>query len=100
MDYEIDEFNALVSEIERQGGALLPDKCEGQIIEYKLDKKVDKVKTCECGNSTVTVSTYDATPYAVKKKALERGGGFIKACAVCDSIGLWPRYIKAVSDDV
>lgn len=98
MDYEYDQFAALVAEVERQGGALLPEKCEGTTIEYKMDKKIDKVRTCECGNETMLISTYEVSGFATKKKAVERGGGFVRACAVCDNVGEWARYAKALDD--
>lgn len=93
MDYSADAFNMLYTEIERQGGALLPDSCLPLDIEFTVPPytKAQKLKgkdgegTCGCGNQTRFVHTYDPGPEAAKP-------GFVTACAVCDSAGGWPRY--------
>lgn len=98
MEYNPDEFVALSAEVERQGGALLPDKCLGQLLTYVIQERENKVYTCQCRNNTMFISTYEPTIASEKKGSLDRGGGFVRACAVCDSMGKWPRYEKAVEE--
>lgn len=91
-----DELQALITEVERQSGAMLPDRCTGQVLSYQLAGKESKVTSCECRNKTMFVSVYDPTTFAKKKGAHDNGGGFIRSCALCDSMGSWPRYREAV----
>jgi hypothetical protein len=91
MNYSPEEFEALHAEIERQGGALLPDLCEQQTIVYEKPlykrNKTEKRATCGCGNLTMFVSEY---PFSKNKSH------FVTSCAVCDSMGDWPRYREVV----
>lgn len=90
--YSPDEFNALVAEVERQGGAHLPDLCIGTEIRYKVGRNPPtKVKTCHCGHDTMFVTVYES-----EGEERTRGGGFARVCAVCDDVGLWPRFFEPV----
>lgn len=100
MDYLPDEWPLLVSEIERQGGAMLPDFCLGSIAKFSSPNatRVTRVKTCHCHKDgdtvqTMFVSTYTPSDDEDESQELrERGAGFVRACAVCDSAGQWPRF--------
>lgn len=98
MEYSADEFSALCGEVERQSGALLPEECKGELITYKIGGSASKVYTCQCNNKSMFVSVYEPTKFAEKKGALDNGGGFVRACAVCDSMGSWPRYKEAIDE--
>jgi hypothetical protein len=91
MKYERTEYEALYAEVEKQGGALTPDRCTPQDIIYTVPPyaKANRVNeaTTGCGFCSIFVSEYDGE----KKKP-----GFVRACAVCDSMGAWPRFEKAV----
>jgi hypothetical protein len=96
--YSAEALEALEHELEHQGGAVLPDPCVPHDIVYKKQEGYEKNKTirnmtCGCMNETRMVSLYDPGD-------LQQGGsGFITACAVCDSMGLWPRFAKALLND-
>lgn len=94
MNYSPDEFLALVQEVERQGGAHLPDECEPVTINYKIGNRKTKVNSCHCGNESIFVTVYEPTADAEKRNAKARGGGFARTCAVCDEMGAWPRYME------
>lgn len=93
MNYSPDEFEALHREIERQGGALLPDICEAENVVFKkpqyIRNKVEKKATCACGNLSRFVSEYDSGDP-------NEPSHFIAACSVCDNMGDWPRYREVV----
>lgn len=100
MDYPPDAFTALVTEVESQGGALLPEPCQSEDVEYTVPPyhtaSIQEGITCSCeagrrGNETRLVSIYDPA-----LKVRQGGSGFVTACAVCDNMGTWPRYCKAV----
>jgi hypothetical protein len=94
--YPPDAFIALVQEVERQGGALLDDPCEKHDVVYKAppyaSPSVQEKITCGCGHQARLVTIYDKDDVA----AGVGGAGFATACAVCDNIGIWPRYCDAV----
>jgi hypothetical protein len=97
-----DEINLLVAEVERQGGAILPDRCEGQELRFPKarGKDFDLATTCGCGNETMAVVTYDPSGSSKKRKQMvERGAGFARVCLVCDLGGLWPRFSKVLEDE-
>lgn len=102
MEYGPNEWTGLVAEVERQGGALLPDECRSELIP-ELSVHHNKAETCGCDNQSKLVSIYE--PCDFKKTTgggptandqIKRGSGFVTACAVCDDMGAWPRYEKAV----
>ncbi len=98
MNYSLDQFNAIVAEIEGQGGAILPESCEGDALIYKIPGSDNTVKarTCGCTGNTLMVAPYEpSTNPKESKKLLGKGAGFIRACIVCDGVGLWPRFVKA-----
>lgn len=91
MNYSPDAFEALQEEIEGRGGALLPELCTPQdfkatVPPYKR-KGFAAEATCGCKNESMFVMPY-----------IREGGqqGFMRACAVCDSVGAWPDYIYHV----
>jgi hypothetical protein len=95
MNYSPEALDALMQEVESQGGALLPDRCEKQDITYEAPPynaaSTQRRATCGCGNETIVVSIYDAGDGKVPS-----GAGFARVCAVCDDVGAWPRYCDAV----
>lgn len=93
MFYEPQQFETLLEEIERQSGALLPEPCMPIRLNV-LGPQKPKVKprTCGCYNKSRFVSKYEP----IDKEMLERGGGFVTSCAVCDNMGEWPRYKDAL----
>lgn len=100
MDYSPDEWPLLVAEIERQGGAVLPDPCVGTVAKFASPNKtrINKTYTCHCHTpgdprQSMFVAVYDASDDEEENKALrERGAGFVRACVRCDGAGLWPRF--------
>ncbi len=100
MDYTHEEWPLLVAEIERQGGALLPEQCTGTVVKFPSPNKtrVNKSRTCNCHTEgdprqTMFVATYDVADNEKEAKKLrDRGAGFVRACARCDGAGFWPRY--------
>lgn len=93
MRYTPGELTELFDEIVRQGGALLPDPCQARDERYDPDvytegPRIRKRATQGCGRETMFVHTYD--PGDDVKRS--RGSGFVRACACCDNVGLWPRY--------
>ena len=99
MNYSPEEWDALTAEVERQGGALLPDECKGRYVSFtvKNSDRVTKAKTCGCGNESMAVTIYD--PHRnpkVAKKMRERGAGFARICLVCDSVGAWPNFAHVI----
>ena len=97
MRYSMEALTALEQEVESQGGAVLPDECRPQDIEYKKKDGYEKTKTvrnatCGCMNETRMVSVYDPG------EETQGGSGFCTSCAVCDSMGNWPRFAGAVHE--
>lgn len=95
MDYSYEQFAALAAEVEAQCGSHLPDECVPVTLEYKVpgSERVDEVNTCHCGNESIFVTVYE--PETSEARAL--GSGFVRACAVCDAMGAWPRYEGAIA---
>lgn len=95
MEYSVEAFEALQTEVESQGGALLPDTCMPQDVEFTVPPyaaaSVQLEVTCGCGYDAQMVTVYDP-----KLKKRQGGSGFVNACAVCDAMGHWPRYSEAV----
>lgn len=98
MNYSAPAFSALHREIDRQGGAMLPDLCSPQDVTYStkggyVRNETQKGVTCGCGNLSRFVLPYEAEP----NKPLSQGKpSFVTFCAVCDSGGAWPRTCEAV----
>lgn len=94
MDYSFEQFAALAAEVESQGGGHLTDECAPSVIQYAKPPgdKYDEVNSCHCGNESIFVTVYD--PGSEDQRKL--GSGFARACAVCDSMGAWPRYAAAM----
>ena len=92
MNYSPDEFEALHTEVEAQGGVLSPDICMPTDQTYTnppyvKENHTEKKVTCGCGNLSIFVNSY----VGENKKE-----GLIRACAVCDSVGAWPRFEEVV----
>ena len=103
MDYSPDAFAALWDEIEKQSGAMLPDKCETGSAAYTdppyiQNLGVAKNVTCGCNNESRFVILYDIEPGTPKEERNRRkaGSGYATVCAVCDSVGAYPRFCEAV----
>lgn len=102
MEYSPDELDDLISDVESQGGALLPETCEGRFAIYAIpgSDKTIKAQTCGCGNNTMLVAPYEPAANAKdRKKLLTRGAGFVRACAVCDDVGSWPRFMNWTQEE-
>jgi hypothetical protein len=99
-----DAHRALIDEVEHQAGAMLPDPCiPGDITfgkEYiQAHQGTLKGVTCGCKNDNVRfVNVYETDDSDEGKAQRKRGGGFVTACAVCDNMAHWPRFIDAVID--
>ena len=99
MNYSPDGFEALHQEAEEQGGALLPDACAPQDIEFTsppyTKEHTEKKVTCHCNNVARFVVPYDPEPPKKGKKKSNRAT-FATSCAVCDAVGDWPRFRDVV----
>lgn len=102
--YTADDWTNLVTEVDRQGGAVLPDPCVGEPLTFKAvskDGKSSSTETCNCKNLSMAALPYEP---AVKAKDLakvrERGGGLARVCLVCDVAGAWPRFAHVVEQPV
>lgn len=94
MDYPPDAFDALLTAVTQGGGALLPDPCTKQDIRYEgaaYTPSLQERVTCGCGHLARMM-----TRYAPENDQAPTGSGFVTACAVCDSIGAWPKFCEAV----
>lgn len=99
MNYSPDEWTALCSEVERQGGALLPDRCLPRFVSFSVPNsdRTTKAKTCGCREEAMFVVPYD--PADNKKARVEmrqRGAGFARVCGVCDAVGAWPIFTHVI----
>ena len=97
MNYTLDEFQRLCEAVEEQGGALLPEACEPQDIVFTLNdgyirNKTEKKVTQGCGHESMLVTAYQTEPGA------KENVNFVRSCAVCDSMGAWPRYEHVLGD--
>ena len=99
VEYTPDELVALQVEIERDGGAILPEACLGESVTFKKAKggHASTTRTCHCGNQTMAVLSYEPkVPAAKLAEVRARGGGFIRVCIHCDVLGAWPKFADAV----
>lgn len=97
--YSPNQFTTLCEEVDRQGGAVLPDTCVPELLKFPKPQsdKVDLAETCHCYNESMAVVTYDPSDTDERRKKMaERGAGFARVCLVCDAAGLWPRFDKAL----
>jgi hypothetical protein len=93
MNYSIDEFNAVAEEVEKQGGALLNEKCVAKDIIYTAPPYV-KAST----NFLVTCGCSNVSRFAIEYNGDDSKTHLVTACAICDGLGAWPRYIHAYLD--
>lgn len=93
-----DEFHdflmAFDLEVERQGGARLPDPCAPQqvTINYKKthpDGRPQKATTCGCGDEAVFVVPYE---HETKNEP-----AYVRFCAYCDGADMWPRFQETMA---
>lgn len=97
LSYTPDEVLLLAPAIERMGGALLPEKCEGRFAVFANQEsgKSTTVKTCHCGQKTMYVVPYapvDAQDKTSEADFRARGAGFARTCVHCDLMGNWPNF--------
>jgi hypothetical protein len=97
LSYTPDEILQLAPAIERMGGALLPEKCEGRFATYSVpgSKKTPSVKTCNCKQRSMYVMPY--SPVDSKGETSDadfraRGAGYARTCVHCDLMGSWPNF--------
>jgi 16S rRNA G966 N2-methylase RsmD len=93
MRYSLSQFEALQTVISDQGGMLHDDLCMKQDVvftapPYNKDHREREV-TCGCGHQSLFVLPYDSE---------DDKAHFVRACAVCDGIGAWPRIAKELED--
>lgn len=98
MNYSREEFDRLTDAVEEQGGTLLPEICESKDIEYRKKdgyarNKIERDVTQGCGHEAIFVSTYEPEKNSGEKT------GFVRACAVCDGVGAWPRYAHILGEN-
>jgi hypothetical protein len=87
MDYEKDEFFALIEDVEDQGGEHLDELCKHRRYEFTGDS-IKPVVLPGCGNAALFRVPYEA----IDKKGKEAGVQPIVVCAVDDDMGRWPRF--------
>lgn len=84
MNYEKDEFFALMDLVEEQDGEHLDAQCSARTFEFCGDK-LKPATLPGCGNSSLF-----AVPYKTEKGGPDNGP--ITVCAVDDDMGRWPRF--------
>lgn len=89
MDYTQDQFFALMDAIEEVGGRHLDGKCLP--VKYKFTG--DQIKPDFLGGCKK--EALFEIPYTKSAKSVSQTNS-IKVCAVCDDVGLWPRFIDQV----
>lgn len=97
LSYTPDEILLLAPAIQRMGGALLPETCEGRIAAYPVSgsKKTHGVKTTRCGEQTMYVIPYepvDADKKTTQEEFRARGAGYARVCVHDDLMGSWPNF--------
>lgn len=97
LSYSFDEILLLAPAIERMGGALLPETCEGSLTTFPEvgSEKTRSIKTCACKQQTMYVMPYnpvDAKGETSESDFRERGGGYARTCVHCDLMGSWPNF--------
>jgi hypothetical protein len=98
-EYSPDEWAKLQMEIEKKGGAILPEVCTGEPLKFDGKHKTN-TETCFCSNQSMVVLMYD--PFVEEGKletASQRGAGFARVCLVCDAVGQWPKF-RHVLDEI
>lgn len=89
MHYTKDQFFRLVEAVEDQGGTYLDDLCSHRTYELLGDKARYKTVTIGgCGEVALFEMAYED---------MHGGVGPITMCAVCDSMGLMPRFADQVA---
>lgn len=100
MELHPSDFLALTAEIERQGGAVLPEKCRGRgftiILPDQRGKRVPTRKsTCRCNNES-RVAVPLLPPEDPDEEVSQRDDELAVLCAVCDDVGKMPRFRDVV----
>lgn len=100
VQYSADDWQALQAEVDRQGGAILPEECIGEVLNFEAigpGGKGTRTRTCRCGNQSMAVLVYEPHVPAKDIAAVKaRGGGFLRMCLTCDAAGVWPKFAKVV----
>jgi hypothetical protein len=89
VEYQQDEFFALMEQVEDQGGDHLPERCKAQRYTFTGDQ-IKPVTLPSCGNETLF-----SIPYVGEKDKPSA----ITVCAVDDNMGMWPRFAGVMNDD-
>lgn len=95
-----DIFDALVDEIERDGGELFPEAHVGMPLIYEVDgqhgRKVKRnAETAGCGASALVRIPYTPAFLKVNGLMVDNINGeqqFSTNCIICDRVYLWPRF--------
>lgn len=94
MNYEQEEFFALVEAVEYQGGELLDELCKSRKYTFTGDK-AKPITLAGCGNQSLFRVPYEA--YGIRldeegSELVEAGLHPVVVCAVDDDMGRWPRF--------
>ena len=98
MNYTFEEYDKLVAAVEEAGGQHLEDKlCGARKYTFtgKVGKEDDPNRTVwlqGCGNYSIFEIPYEAHVPGTNAAVLQP----IELCAVCDGVGGFPRFLKAV----
>lgn len=82
MKYNHDEFVELIEVVEAQGGTLLDDPHAVKVTKHTTPRGEMTVRTSGCG------------AYSMFEVPVE-GGKPAVLCAVCDNMGMMPRFLEA-----
>lgn len=94
MKYEPEQLGKLMDMVEAEGGRHLDDKmCKMRTFRITTGPKPVTANLPGCGNRTIFEIPYDVHLKGTNAKAL----GTVEMCAVCDCMGLMPRYAEAMS---
>lgn len=103
MNFHPEDFLALEEEVERQGGAVLPDTCRGVgfniMLPNERGKRVPTRKsTCRCNNKTL-LAIPRLVPDDPDEEVTEKDDELVILCAVCDDAGKMPRFRDVIDHD-
>lgn len=95
MNYSQDEFIALMDVIEEAGGMHLDMDCTPERFRLKTSPDgPERIReTQACGNP----SLFDI-PFPLPDGSDLVNTGTVRVCAVCDNVGLWPRFTESGSE--
>ena len=87
INYNKDEFFALIEAVERQGGTHLDSMCTGHHYVCDSGDKAVEVTLPGCGSVAMFEIPYDSHIAGESFRT-------ITACAVDDDMGRWPRFME------